>query len=209
MRVMAISGSYRKGGTIETLMEKASEGICQAVPEAEVYFLRLMDKKIEYCKNCMVCRKDGPEKELARCIIDDDMTGIYALMAEADAYILGTPVNIGHVTAVMKTFLERIVWVMSKPGDTFPVKGCPVPRGSKKRSAIVIVSSGLVPPILRMFCDMATPLLKDICDSSLNASVAGTMYAGAVEKKGVEAYFKEAEALGRKLAQKFRKAKDL
>ena len=199
MKVVAISGTYRKGRTIDTLMDKAIEGLKKVSPDAEITKIQLIDKNIQYCKNCMACRKDDFEKKYAKCIIDDDMNDIYPLMDEADAYIFGTPVNMGDVTAVLKTFLERVVWVMAKPGEILMVKGCPVPRNKKKKKAIIIVSSGLVPTALRMFCDSATPLIKSLCESSLNADVVGNMYAGAIETTGMESYFQAAMKLGEKL----------
>lgn len=199
MKVVAISGTYRKGRTIDTLIGKAVEGVKKIAPDAEVTTIQLIDKNIQYCKNCMACRKDDPEKSYIPCIIKDDMDEIYPLLDEADAYIFGTPVNIGDVTAVMKTFLERMVWVMAKPGDGIMVKGCPVPRNKKKKKAVIIVSSGLVPTTLRMFCDSATALIKTVCESSLNAEIVGNMYAGAIEKEGMEGFFDSAVKLGEKL----------
>ena len=139
-----------------------------------------------------------PDKEVARCVLSDDMEELYPLIAEADGYILGTPVNMGAVTAVMKTFLERTCWVFAKPG-TRPIDGCPTPRTIREKRAALIVSSGIVPPLLRRWCDDATPLLRTHCDCELNARIVGTMYAGAVERRGVETYFPQARKLGEKL----------
>lgn len=93
----------------------------------------------------------------------------------------------GHVTAVMKTFLERICRVFAKPG-TWPVAGCPIPRTQKPKKAIVIASSGIITPFLRRLCDDATPLIRQTAHDSLNARLIGSLYAGAVEKRGVERY---------------------
>ena len=108
------------------------------------------------------------------------------------------PVNIGDVTAVMKAFLERIVWVFAKPGD-YPIKGCPVPRSDRKKKGIIILSSGIVPPLFRMFCDSATPLIKVVYESALNTELKGSVYAGAISTKGMETYFDDVVKLGRKL----------
>jgi NAD(P)H-dependent FMN reductase len=195
MKIVAISGSYRKGKTIETLMEKALEGARAQDGSTEYTMIRLVEKKIDYCRNCYACSHDDPSKPYAQCAIQDDMQEIYPLLAEADAYIFGTPVNMGHVTAVMKTFLERICYVMGTPG-TVPIKGCPKPRATRRKRAIILVSSGIVPPILRRFCDEATPLLSEACREYLNAEVTGTLYAGAVQNVGVEPYLKRAYRLG-------------
>jgi hypothetical protein len=132
------------------------------------------------------------------------MDAIYAMVDEADGYIFGTPVNIGNVTAVMKTFLERLCWVFARPG-TWPLAGCPTPRTTRDKAAIVIVTSGIVRPLLRRWCDDATPLIKSVCADSLNAKVVGDLYAGAVEKRGVEVYLNKASRLGKRLAARCRR----
>ena len=200
MKLLAIVGSYRKGKTIDTLVDAAIEG-ARSVRGDDLHSdkIYLVDHHIEYCQNCMVCRHDDPGKSRARCVIDDDMQNLYPLIEEADAYIFGTPVNMATLTAAMKTFVERTCWVFAKPGSS-PLEGCPTPRSTKPRTSIISVSSGLVPPLLRRWCDDATPLLKSQCHDILGAKVRGTLYAGAVEKRGVEHYLARARRLGQRLA---------
>jgi len=197
MNVLAIVGSYRKGKTVDTLVARASEG-ATSNERVQVDKITLIEKDIRYCRNCMACRNDDPAKERARCAVTDDMDAIYPMIESADRFIFGTPVNEGTVTAVMKTFLERTVWVFGKPG-TRPIPGCPTPRTKRKKKAIIIVSSGIVPPLLRRFCDDATALIKSDCASSWGAKVVGTLYAGAVEKRGIDRYLPKAYKLGKKL----------
>jgi multimeric flavodoxin WrbA len=116
------------------------------------------------------------------------------------AALNGSYRNMGHVTALLKTFLERICLILARPGRQ-PLPGCPEPRTGRKTKAVVIVSSGLILPILRRFCDRATPLIKDVCRCSLNARLAGRLYAGGVEKRGAEYYAARAFRLGRRLAR--------
>ena len=202
MNILAIMGSYRKGRTIDTLMDKAIEGAkANSADDVHVDKLYLIDKNIEYCKNCMVCRKDDTDKSIAKCIISDDMQEIYPMIDEADGFIFGTPVNMGNVTAVMKTFLERTCWVFARPGKR-PISGCPTPRTARKKKAVIILSSGIIPPIFRRWCDDATSLIKGQCICHFNAKVLGSLYAGAVEKKGVDVYLNKAYNLGRKLASR-------
>lgn len=199
MKVLAIVGSYRKGKTIDTLVDKAIEGAKANNSNVQVDKIHLVDKNIEYCKNCMVCRNDDPEKNIAQCIISDDMEIINPEMDEADGFIFATPVNMGQVTAVMKTFLERTTWVLSKPGKR-PIRGCPTPRSTRMKKAIIIVSSGIIPPIFRRWCDDATSLIKSQCDCVYNAKVLGSLYAGAVEKRDVDVYLDKVYKLGKKLS---------
>jgi len=198
MKILAIMGSYRKGKTIDTLVDRAIEG-ARSKAGIHVDKLVLVDKNIEYCRNCMACRNDDRAKARAQCVIMDDMQDIYPMIESADGFIFGTPINMGHVTAVMKTFLERICWVFAKPG-AWPIPGCPTPRATKRKKAIVIASSGIISPVFRRFCDDATPLIKQSVRDSLNARLIGSLYAGAVERRGVETYMNQAYALGKRIS---------
>ncbi|HUT87330.1 MAG TPA: flavodoxin family protein [Candidatus Heimdallarchaeota archaeon] len=200
MRVVAVMGSYRKGKTIDTLVDKAIEGVESVDSEAEVEKITLVDRDIQYCRNCGVCRNDDPAKPIARCAIDDDMQEILPVMREADAYIFGVPIFEGIVNAVTKTFLERICWTLARAGR-WPVRGCPEPRTDRPKRVIAILSTGLIVPVLRRFCDDATSLIKTTIGDLLNAKLVGTLYAGAVEKVGIECYLVAAQKLGRKLAR--------
>ena len=198
MKVVAVMGSYRKGKTIDTLVERAIEGIKSVDPEVEVEKITLIDRNIEYCRNCGVCRSEDPAKSIARCAIDDDMQEILPMMRDADAYVFGVPIFEGTVNAVTKTFLERICWTLARPGR-WPVRGCPEPRSSERKRAIAILSTGIIVPLLRRFCDDATPLIKSTISDSLNAKLVGTLYAGGVEKVGMNRYLSSAHRLGQKL----------
>ena len=198
MKLLAISGSYRKGRSIDKLVERAIEGSLEN-SDVSVESIRLADRNIKYCTNCMVCRNDDPSKEIANCPIVDDMQEIYPAIQEADAFIFATPINIGTATAVMKTFLERTCWTLAKPGNK-PIKGCPQPRTKKQKRAVIILSSGVVPPILRRFCDDASSLIKSSCGSSFGARVMGTLYAGALENRGMDRYLDKAYELGKRLS---------
>jgi NAD(P)H-dependent FMN reductase len=198
MKVVAVMGSYRRGRTIDTLVDRAIEGVASADSAAEIEKITLIDRGIEYCRSCGVCRSDDPVKPIARCAIDDDMQEILPRMRAADAYILGVPIFEGTVNAVTKTFLERICWTLGRPGR-WPVRGCPEPRTSKRKRAIAIMSSGIIVPLLRRFCDDATPLIKSTIRDSLNARLIGTLYAGGVEKVGIDRYVERAYKLGQRL----------
>lgn len=199
MNVLAFVGSYRKGKIIDTLVDKALEGARYA-DGVSVEKIHLKDKNIGYCTNCMVCRNDDPSKETAKCTITDDMREIYPAIQKADAFIFATPINCGTVTAVMKTFLERTCWTLAKPGKT-PLKGCPTPRTRRKKKSIIILSTGIVPPLLRRFCDDATPLIRSNSRCCFGAKVVGSVYAGATDNRGIDKYLPKAYELGKKLTR--------
>lgn len=198
MNLLAIVGSYRKHQTIDQLVDAALAGATAGRSGDTVEKIFLAERRIGYCRNCRACKRADPTLPIADCVIRDDMDDLLPKIDAADALILGTPVNLGTVTAVMKTFLERACWTLAKPGH-HPIDGCPEPRHPKPRRAIILVSAGTVPPWLRWFCDDATSLLKSWCSSILGAKVVGSLYAGAVESRGVEIYKPKAQALGRRL----------
>ena len=65
MKVVAVMGSYRKGRTIDTLVDRAIRGLESAGADAEVDKIILTDRHIEYCRNCGACRRDDPAKPIA------------------------------------------------------------------------------------------------------------------------------------------------
>lgn len=100
--VLAVIGSPRKGGNTDILVSQIAAGARAGGAKVEV--LRLGDLTIEECNGCHACRRS----EL--CSKDDDMRGIYAQIAAADAIVFGTPVYWYGPTALMKAFIDRFVY---------------------------------------------------------------------------------------------------
>ena len=204
MNLLAVIGSARKGKSTDTLVDKAIEGVTANTQNCTVKKIYLTDQAISYCRDCLTCRDSSTDAPMAECVIRDDIDFIREDVLNADLLIFGTPVHMGYATAAMMTFLERICWTFARSeGKVFTVKGCPVPRSPKKRKAVIIVTSGIVPPWLRRFCDAATPLVKQTIQDSLNAETIGDMYAGNLENRPVSRYFKKAEKLGYRLGTSF------
>lgn len=200
MNFLAIVGSPRKGKATDILVDKAIEGIKSKVPNDQVKKLHLIDHDIQFCQNCLACRDSKTKDPIAKCSLRDDMDYIKEDVLNSDAFVFGTPVHMGYATAVMMTFLERICWTFGKPERrVLTIKNCPLPRSGKTRKAIIIVTSGIVPPIYRKLCGWATGQIKGVVKDSLNGKIIGEMYAGDIEHRGVEYYFDKAFSLGRKL----------
>lgn len=200
MNILAIVGSPRKGKATDVLVDKAIQGVKARHPETSVTKVNLAEYNIQYCRNCLACRDANTDEPFSPCIIKDDMVQLYEEILISDALILGTPVHSGYVTALMMIFLERITWTFAKPEKSYlNIKGCPTPRSDKKRKSIIIVTSGIIPPMYRRFCDSATACIKGIVRDSLNAKTVGDLYAGDIENRGVSHYFDKAFRLGNKL----------
>jgi len=200
MNLLAIVGSPRKGKSTDTLVDRAIEGAKSKAPNCKVKKINLIEHDIKFCKNCLVCRDVKTNEPVTKCAIRDDMDDIKEDVLKSEGLIFGTPVHMGYATAIMMAFLERICWTFAKPERrVLTIHGCPKPRSDKKRRAVIIITSGIIPPIYRKFCDDATSLISGTVKDSLNAKTVGDLYAGDIEHRGVEQYLDKAFKLGMKL----------
>jgi len=201
MNLLAIVGSPRKGKATDTLVDRAVEGAVLADPDLNVKKIHLYDHNIKFCTNCLTCRDSQTDEPYASCTLRDDMDQIYQDVFDSDVLIFGTPVHMGYATAIMMSFLERICWTFAKPeGKILTITQCPIPRTDKKRKAAIIVTSGIIPPVYRRFCDDATKQIRGVAKDSLNAKTIESLYAGDIEGRGVGNYADKATQLGMKLA---------
>jgi multimeric flavodoxin WrbA len=97
-KIIAINSSNRKGNTygiLESLQNILNrKGI-------EVEIINLGSYNITSCLGCELClRKD-------KCPIEDDVYYIMDKLIESDGVIISSPVYMGNVTGILKTFLDR------------------------------------------------------------------------------------------------------
>lgn len=199
MKVLAIMGSYRKGGTIDTVIDKILEGARDGGAETEK--IVLVDRHIEYCRNCFTCYRDL-DADIGRCPIQDDMRGILEKCAAADGLVFGAPVNAGTVTALMKTFIERAVFTMSRPTGRFLwYHGIPQPRGKESKRAVVVTSAGTIPAFLRFLFAYPEFQLAGTARYQFKARVVGSLFISAIKNRRLrEAELRHAYLLGQRLA---------
>ncbi len=111
MKVIGVSGSPRKKGNTEFLIQLALDEIRKEGIDTEM--ITLANKTIHPCNACMACKKDKN-----RCAIEDDFEPIFLKMREADGLILGTPVYFGSATPNIKSFMDRTGYVC-RQGENF------------------------------------------------------------------------------------------
>lgn len=114
MKILAISGSPRKGGNTDTLLSIVLDVIAEHGIETEL--ISLAGKRIGTCTACMGC-SGNPQ-----CVIDDDFGPVFRKMTEADGFIVGSPVYFGSATGEMTALLDRAGYVARKNGDLFTRK---------------------------------------------------------------------------------------
>ncbi|MBI4799269.1 MAG: NAD(P)H-dependent oxidoreductase [Desulfarculus sp.] len=106
--VVALNGSPHAGiGNSAQMIEMLRPGLTAQGLALEV--ITLAGQEIVYCQGCGWCMEKGA------CWIKDDHRAIMQRLLEADAVILASPVYFFHVTAQMKTFLDRCLAWGHKP----------------------------------------------------------------------------------------------
>lgn len=173
-KIVAVIGSYRKGGITDQAVEAVLSAARAKGAEAEKIYLP--DKKIEFCLNCRDCTNDSLEKRRGKCVLNDDMDNILSAIDNADGLILSSPVNFGTVTAVMKMFVERCVVYGYWPWG----KHIPKERrkeGSKK--AVLITSSACPAFIAPVLMPSALSVMKQ-CAGCAGAKIVKSLYFGMV-----------------------------
>lgn len=110
--VVALNGSPHLGiGNTSLMIQMIKSALAPEGIDLEEVFLA--DKRIEYCTGCGVCMEKG------KCWRLDDHRAITDRLLAADGIILASPVYFRHVTAQMKTFLDRSLAYGHKPRSTW------------------------------------------------------------------------------------------
>lgn len=138
-KIVAIVGSYRKNGIVDSAVTKVLEGA--QTGGADTVKIYLTEKRIEFCNNCRSCTQEPGDKR-GQCVHDDDMEEILRQIDDADAYILGSPVNFGSATAITKRFMERLVVYAYWPWGKITM---PKLRNAKLNKKAVVVTSATPP----------------------------------------------------------------
>jgi len=136
-KIVAVVGSYRRGGTIDSAVDAILEGAREK--GALTHTIHLTDQHLEYCRNCRQCTQT-PGLERGNCCQEDDLEQILAEIEAADAVVLASPVNCGNATAVFRTFMERLI------GFTYWPWGQAAPKVRQKtrtRKAVLVASSAM------------------------------------------------------------------
>jgi len=130
MNILAISGTPRKQGNSEILLNAAIEPFTAA--NWEITKILLSEKTIHPCIGCEACVDSNA------CHIDDDMHEIYTAYERCDAIIISAPVYWRNVPAQLKAVFDR-----TYAAKKMPLKGklggaMTVGRGSGTGQAIAL-----------------------------------------------------------------------
>ena len=106
VKVVGLVGSPRKNGNTELLINEALKGASNAGAETEVF--RLANMNINPCNACVYCKSNE-----GKCALDDDMQILYDRLKHSDAFIFGSPVYMGSMSAQSKLFVDRLYAITS------------------------------------------------------------------------------------------------
>lgn len=100
MKVLAISGSARRGGNTADMLSLVLDEIEKEGIETEL--IELAGETINPCKACFACAGKGG------CVFrDDNFHTLFAKMIAADAIVIGSPAYSADVSATLKALMER------------------------------------------------------------------------------------------------------
>lgn len=107
-KVLVLIGSPRKGNSLAAA-GKVEEVLAEKDIQVEYVFLAEM--RIELCRGCFACLRNG----IASCPIDDDIPSIMDRMRSSDGIIFVSPVYVMSVSGLMKNFLDRLSSICHRP----------------------------------------------------------------------------------------------
>lgn len=100
MKILVLSGSPRKGGNTDLLVEAFVNG---ASEKHVVEVVSAHDFKVSPCMGCNACFRN----ERHNCVQKDDMSLIYEKMAVADMLVIASPVYFYGLSAQLKAVIDR------------------------------------------------------------------------------------------------------
>lgn len=108
MRVLGISGSPKKIGFTNLLLDESLDGARQGGAHTDKIILN--DISFKPCQECFGCLKTGV------CVQPDGMDAVYKKMAIADAIIIASPVYFGTISAQLKSMIDRCnsIWAANR-----------------------------------------------------------------------------------------------
>lgn len=169
-KVVAIVGSYRKGGTIDQAVEAILEGA--RAKGAITQTVQLRNCHIEFCTNCRHCMQE-PGETRGKCLQQDDLEPILAGIESADAVVLGAPVNAFNTTALFRRFIERLAGYGYWPWG----QNAPKTRNKLQPRKAVLVTSAAMPGFLIPLTTGAPRALRTAA-GLLGAKTVGKLWIG-------------------------------
>jgi putative NADPH-quinone reductase len=190
-RIIAIEGSYRKGGVTDTVVEAILEGA--RAGGAATQKIHLSDQHIEFCTHCRTCTQQ-PGETRGKCVQEDDLEPLLQAVEGADVVVLASPVNYYNVTALFRRLLERLLGYTYWPWD----QAGPKARTNRRPRRAVLVASAGMPGFLIPIATGAPRTLR-LAAKSMGARPVASMWVGLAAQKPMQAPSAHTLATARKI----------
>ena len=159
MNILILSGSPRKGGNTDLLVEAFVKGASQ---KHQVEIVSVHDYKVNPCLGCNACFKSKDNT----CAQKDDMVIIYEKMAHADMLVMASPVYFYGLSAQLKTIIDRL---HNPIRDTFRIK----------KMALLLVGAATLPELFDSILAQ-----YQLCLNFFQLEDAGRVLVRGVKDKG-------------------------
>lgn len=126
MKVLAINGSPRPNRNTASLMKLVIESAKEETSDVNAMWCNLNDMTYSGCQSCLACKEPGAKS----CVRKDSLAFVLDVMLASQAWVIGTPVYMGHVSGQLKLLLDRMYGFMGPKGENR------IPAGKKVVLAI-------------------------------------------------------------------------
>ena len=177
IKILGISGSPRKGGSTEFAVNEALR-YAREKYNAETDYFSAHRKTINFCIHCDFCVR----KKEGTCIHkDDDISQeLYPKLIWADAWIIGSPVYQGNVSAQTKAILDRCRALVAKDIHIFANKvGGAIASGGDR-------TGGQEPTIKTIIDFYIINLMLPVGGGSFGANLGGTIWSKDLKAEGTK-----------------------
>ena len=158
MKILILSGSPRKGGNTELLLDAFIRG---AAKHHHVQIVSVRDYKVNPCLGCNACFKAN-----GICAQKDDIAIIYEKMSQADMLVIASPVYFYGISAQLKAIIDRF---HNPIRDTFHLK----------KMALLLVGAATLPELFDAILSE-----YNLCLKFFNIEDAGKVLVRGVKDKG-------------------------
>ena len=159
MNILILSGSPRKGGNTDLLVEAFAKGASQ-IHHVEV--VSVHDYKVNPCMGCNACFVSKNNT----CVQKDDIPIIYEKMAHADILVIASPVYFYGLSAQLKAVIDRC---HNPIRDTFKIK----------KTSLLLVGAATLPELFDSILAQ-----YQLCLNFFNLEDVGRVLVRGVKDKG-------------------------
>ena len=159
MKILILSGSPRKDGNTDLLVEAFVKGLSS---KHDVEVVSVRDYKASPCMGCNACFRNKNHA----CVQKDDMSIIYEKMASTDMLVIASPVYFYGLSAQLKAVIDRF---HNPIRDTFHIK----------KVALLLVGAATIP---ELFDSILTQY--QLCLNFFKLEDAGRVLVHGVKDKG-------------------------